>query len=165
MKKILFFENSSSLQKALKILFSNSDVYLLHFAENREKFETCLKESIYDLIVSHIDQIFTDGKINIKKKNWTHENILLMYENGDDISQLQKDGYVNFIEKPFSGVDFKNKVNFLLAIDDIISTKEFTASSKDVEGYIKEKVDKWLIEVAPQYAKEVIREEILKLIN
>ncbi|KAB8031762.1 hypothetical protein [Fluviispira multicolorata] len=165
MKKILFFENSPALQRAFRILFSNIDVYDIHFVESREKFELCLKDDIFDLIVSHIDKLFTDEKINIKKKNWSHESILLMYENGDNISHIQADGYVNFIEKPFDGATFINKVNFILGIDDNIPTKEFLSPTKEVEEFIKEKVEKWLIETAPQYAKEVIREEILKLIN
>lgn len=163
MKKILFFENSVLLHKVVKLVFSNASVYNFTIVENLADFEKLLISKDFDMIISHID-LFILTKF--KNKN-DIKNILLMHEKSDSLDDFKGMKKVNFIEKPFLSKDFKKMVDSILGIENsyeenIIMSFE---SEKVVQEITKETVEKWLKEQAPYYAKEVIREEILKLIS
>ena len=90
-----------------------------------------------------------------------------MHEKSDSLDDFKGMKNINFIEKPFLSKDFKKIVDSILGIannheENIIMSFE---SEKVVQEITKETVEKWLKEQAPYYAKEVIREEILKLIS
>lgn len=88
-----------------------------------------------------------------------------MHEKSDSIVEYQEEGFINFMEKPFTGLEFKNKVDFLLGVEESAKIENSYAHPDLLHIYAKEAIEKWLKEQAPQYAKEVIREEIMKLIN
>ena len=164
MKKILFFENSPLLQKAIKLILFNSHFYEITIVENLAKFENAKKSQIFDLIISHIDLM----KPPVNKNTYVFQNILLMHEKSESIKEFKDFNLLYFIEKPFTSQNFKEKVDFILGIEDINSNKietESKISNKLIQGIAKETLENWLREEAPKYAKEVIREEIMKLIS
>lgn len=163
MKKILFFESSYLLQKAVKLILSNTNIYEITIVDNVSKFEKENRLHIFDLIISHIDLI----KLPINKKNLDFQNVLLMYEESDSIKEFKNLNSIHFIEKPFSTEEFKKKIDFILGVDEIIinNIKDQKISDNTIHAFAKEAIEKWLREEAPQYAKEVIRDEILKLIS
>ncbi len=163
MKKILFFESSHLLQKAVKLILSNSSIYDITIADNLAKYDKENRSHIFDLIISHIDLI----KLPIHKKNLDFQNVLLMYEKSDSIKEFRDLNFIHFIEKPFSTEEFKKKIDFILGVDDSIENKkeESKISEKIIHAFAKETIENWLREEAPKYAKEVIRDEILKLIS
>jgi len=163
MKKILFFESSLSLHKAIKLILSNVNLYEITIVENLIKFEKEKKSQIFDLIITNVNLV----NINLFKKNMEYQNILIMFEKSDSIKDFEKENHFNFIEKPFLSIDFKKKVDFLLGVDDDSLTvlDQQNSSEKLIQSFVKETLEQWLRDQAPQYAKEVIREEITKLIG
>ena len=163
MKKILFYETSHLLQKAIKLILSNTNLYEIIIVESLAKYEKENRSHIYDLIISHIDLI----KIPTNKKNFDFQNILLMYEKSDSIKEFKDFNLIHFIEKPFTTEELKKKIDFILGVDDDFQVKieEPKVSEQMIHSFAKETIEKWLREQAPQYAKDVIRDEILKLIS
>ncbi len=163
MKKILFFESSHLLQKAIKLILSNTNIYDITIVDNLTKYDKENRAHIFDLIISHIDLI----KLPIHKKNLDLQNVLLMYESSDSIKEFRDFNFIYFIEKPFSTEEFKKKIDFILGVDDNIESQkeESRVSEQMIHTFAKETLDKWLREEAPQYAKDVIKDEILKLIS
>jgi DNA-binding response OmpR family regulator len=163
MKKILFFESSHLLQKAIKLILSNTNIYDITIVESLSKYEKESRSHIFDLIISHIDLI----KLPISKKHLDFQNVLLMYEKSDSIKEFKDFNLIHFIEKPFSIEEFKKKIDFILGVDNGSENKkdEPRISEQMIHDFAKETVEKWLREEAPKYAKDVIRDEILKLIS
>lgn len=163
MKKILFFENSLSLHKAIKLILSNLNIYDVKIVDTLAKFEKEKKSHIFDLIISNVNLINPDKY----KKNMELQSVLFMYEVSDSLKEHKELINYHFIEKPFSSMEFKKKVDFILGIDEDLSDKSEQQKPADqiIQNFVKETMDKWLREQAPQYAKEVIREEIMKLIG
>ncbi|MBX9838214.1 hypothetical protein [Silvanigrella sp.] len=163
MKKILFFESSLSLHKAIKLILSNVNLYEITIVDNLIKFEKEKKSQIFDLIITNVNLV----NINLFKKNMEYQNVLIMFEKSDSIKDFEKGDHFNFIEKPFSSIDFKKKVDFILGVDDdsLSVLEQQNSSEKLIQSFVKETLEQWLREQAPQFAKDVIREEITKLIG
>lgn len=169
MKKILFFESSHFLQKAVKLILSNTNKYNVTIVDHFEKFEKENRSHHYDLIISHIDLI----KLPIPKKNLVPQNLLLLYEKLDSIDEFKNYDSIHFIEKPFTTESFTKKIDFILGFKEfeyahksaLNPTENHKISEQFIHFVAQETVEKWLREKAPQFAKDVIRDEILKLIS
>ncbi|APJ03074.1 hypothetical protein [Silvanigrella aquatica] len=162
MKKILFFENSPLLQKAIQLILSNNHIYEITIVDSLTKFEKENHIRVFDLIISHIDLI----KMHTKNKNFDFQKFLLMYEKFDSIKEFKDMNFIHFIEKPFTSEELKKKIDFILGVhekDIKISNNKVTDDK--LNQHAKDAVEKWLREEAPKFAKEVIRDEILKLIS
>lgn len=163
MKNILFFENSLSLHKAIKLILGNEKIYFIKIIDNFKDYEYEISKQNFDLVIANYKLFFA----HFAKKNRTEKNILFLYENDDSIKELENISSYYFIEKPFTSHDFK------LLVDNILQVKEekikdpihIDITSSEMENYMKNIIDKWVKEQAPKYAKDIIREEIIKLIS
>ncbi len=163
MKNILFFENSLSLHKAIKLILGNEKIYSVEIVENIRQFETEISKKKFDLLIANYKLIFS----YLDKKTRTEQNILFLYENEDNIKDLDNIPNYYFIEKPFASNDFKVLVNNILQIreENMKEPIHIDITSSEMENYMKNIIDKWVKEQAPKYAKDIIREEIIKLIS
>lgn len=163
MKKILLFDNSFLLQKAIKLILSNENIYDIIIVDNLESFEKKYSPKKFDLIISHVDLI----NVTNNKKEFKSQKFLLMFETSDCNDKFKDSNSIYYIDKPFSCERFKNKVNSILGIDERNMSKiENTGFSEQMLFFqARETIEKWLRDEAPKFAKEVIRDEILKLIS
>lgn len=162
MKNILFLENSLSLHKAIKLILANENLYKIFIVTNSKNFDLEVSKNIFDLLI--VNSKFYNA---LDKKKIENQRLLIIYESKQDIENIPKNNKYFFLQKPFASVEWKNLIDSIL---DIHEMKEKEAihidiKSTEIENYMKDLIDKWVKEQAPKYAKDVIREEILKLIS
>lgn len=163
MKNILFFENSLSLHKAIKLILGNEKIYFIKIIDNFKEYEYEISKQNFDLLIANYKLFFA----HFAKKNRIEKNILFLYESDDSIKELENISSYYFIEKPFTSHAFKQLVDNILQVKEekIKDPIHIDITSSEMENYMKNIIDKWVKEQAPKYAKEIIREEIIKLIS
>ncbi len=163
MKNILFFENSLSLHKAIKLILGNEKIYFIKIIDNFKEYEYEISKQNFDLVIANYKLFFA----HFAKKNRIEKNILFLYESDDSIKELENISSYYFIEKPFTSHAFKQLVDNILQVKEekIKDPIHIDITSSEMENYMKNIIDKWVKEQAPKYAKEIIREEIIKLIS
>ncbi|WGL59083.1 hypothetical protein QEJ31_11185 [Pigmentibacter sp. JX0631] len=162
MKNILFLENSLALQKALKLILANEKIYNINVVSNPKNFDLIVSKEKFDLLI--VNSKFYNL---LEKKKIENQTVLLIYENKQEIEHITKKNKYFFLQKPFASSEWKKVIDDILDIHEIKETEaiHIDIKSTEIENYMKEIIDKWVKEQAPKYAKDVIREELLKLIS
>lgn len=163
MKKILFFENSLLLHKAIKLILENEKIYSIEVIAQEKKFENEFNKKNIDLYILNFEIFYP----LMKKFNLNNKKIIFIYEDSDAIKSMEKSNNLHFIKKPFISSEFKNLVDRILQVDDVNENNSIhiDIKSTELENYMKELINQWIREQAPKYAKDIIREEINKLIS
>ena len=162
MKNILFLENSLALHKAIKLILANEKFYNVNIVSTQKNFDLEVNKEKFDLLI--INSKFYNL---LDKKKIDDQTVLLIYEDKQEIEHITKKSKYFFLQKPFASSEWKKIIDNILDIHEIKEKESIhiDVKSTEMENYMKDLIDKWVKEQAPKYAKDVIREELLKLIS
>jgi CheY-like chemotaxis protein len=116
MKRILLLDDSLTIQKVVKLTFTNSVEFEVRFAQSRKEASELLEQTKPDVVIAYI-RFGGEAKPEYFLELRKHcPSILLLAESNEVLTSFEQAGFANFLRKPFLREELKSAVQGLLPL-------------------------------------------------
>jgi DNA-binding NtrC family response regulator len=166
LKKVLLIEDSPSMKKVAQMVLTPQIGFELKCVENEHQLLQALETYSPDVVVAWLYVMAEKSPIYFKKLRNICENILLLHDPADNLRPFLNEGLTEFLCKPFSGEDLCQAIHRVLkTIPTAEDAYHINQWQETMQAEIRQMVTVWLDKNLPELAKDVIREELAKLLE